>query len=93
MAVKADDIAVPVPAEIAEDAPPSRATIVLRKMWQLRLGVFGGFLILILVCTAVFAPYVATHDPFEQDILERLNVDFEQTLHNVEISAGVGIRF
>jgi hypothetical protein len=28
-----------------------------------------------------------------QDIADRLSVDFEETLHNVEISAGVGIRF
>jgi peptide/nickel transport system permease protein len=72
MAVKVDDIAVQVPAEIAEEAPPRGTTLVLRKMWQLRLGVFGGLLVLMLVLAAVFAPYVATHDPFEQDILERL---------------------
>jgi peptide/nickel transport system permease protein len=72
MAVKVDDIAVSIPAEIAEDAPPSLSSLVLRKMWQLRLGVFGGGLLLMFVLAAVFAPYVATHDPFEQDILERL---------------------
>ena len=71
MAVKVDDIAAAVPA-IEVEAPPAMSLIVLRKMWQLRLGVFGGLLVLFLVGVAVLAPYVATHDPFDQDILERL---------------------
>ncbi|MEM9684909.1 MAG: ABC transporter permease [Pseudomonadota bacterium] len=70
MAVKADDIGVP--ADVAIEAPPTKLSIALRKMWQLRLGVFGGLLCLGLVCFAIFAPYVATHDPLDQDILERL---------------------
>jgi peptide/nickel transport system permease protein len=41
-------------------------------MWQLRMGVFGFMLVLLLVISAVFAPLVATHDPLEQDILARL---------------------
>ena len=71
MAVKAEDSAIPVPTDAVE-APPNQASIVLRKMWQLRLGVFGGLLVLALVLVAIFAPFVATHDPYEQDILERL---------------------
>ncbi|MCB1741228.1 MAG: ABC transporter permease [Gammaproteobacteria bacterium] len=56
----------------SSEAPPSRARIVLRRMWQLRMGVFGLILMLTLIFVAVFAPYVATHDPLEQDILSRL---------------------
>jgi len=41
-------------------------------MWQLRMGVFGFALVLLLVFSAVFAPLVATHDPLEQDIIARL---------------------
>jgi peptide/nickel transport system permease protein len=41
-------------------------------MWQLRMGVFGVVLVLTLVLAAIFAPYVATHDPLEQDIVSRL---------------------
>ena len=41
-------------------------------MWQLRMGVFGFALVLLLVISAVFAPLVATHDPLEQDLLARL---------------------
>jgi len=57
---------------IEVESPPSRSSIVARKMWQLRLGVFGGLLVLLLMATAIFAPYVATHSPLDQDILERL---------------------
>ncbi|MCP5155786.1 MAG: ABC transporter permease [Ectothiorhodospiraceae bacterium] len=41
-------------------------------MWQLRMGVLGAALLLVLVAAAVFAPYIATHDPYEQDIFNRL---------------------
>jgi len=72
MAVKVEDIAAIALENAETDVPPSRASIVARKMWQLRLGVFGGLLVLFLVGIAIFAPQVATHDPFDQDILERL---------------------
>ena len=72
MVIKAEDLTVAAPSELAEEAPPSKSSIVLRKMWQLRLGVFGGLLLLGLVIVAVFAPYIATHNPFDQDILDRL---------------------
>ena len=72
MVIKAEDLTVAAPSELAEEAPPSKISIVLRKMWQLRLGVFGGLLLLGLVIVAVFAPYIATHNPFDQDILDRL---------------------
>jgi peptide/nickel transport system permease protein len=55
-----------------EDMAPTVGQLVLRKMWQLRMGVLGGLILLVLVIMAIFAPYVATHDPFEQDILARL---------------------
>jgi peptide/nickel transport system permease protein len=54
------------------DYKPSTASIVFKRMWQLRMGVFGFALVLALVLAAIFAPIVATHDPLEQDILARL---------------------
>lgn len=71
MTLRAEDTADMVPAESVE-APPSQAYIIFRKMWHLRLGVFGILLMAGLVIMALFAPWVATHDPLEQDILERL---------------------
>jgi peptide/nickel transport system permease protein len=55
-----------------EDKNLTLMQLILRKMWQLRLGVFGGFIILSLCVTAVFAPYLAPHNPYEQDIMNRL---------------------
>ena len=57
-----------------QDLAPTTTQMVLRKLWQLRMGVVGGLILLVLVVMAVFAPFVATHDPFEQDILARLTV-------------------
>jgi peptide/nickel transport system permease protein len=54
------------------DAKPTTAYLILRKMWQLRLGVVGGLLILSLVFVAVFVPYLSPYDPYEQNIMARL---------------------
>lgn len=55
-----------------DEAPPSILSLILRKMWHLRLGVLGGLLILVLLITAIFTPWLAPHDPYEQDIMNRL---------------------
>ena len=55
-----------------EEAVPSPAGRVLRKMWHLRLGVMGGLVILALLFTALFCPYFAPHDPYQQNITNRL---------------------
>jgi ABC-type dipeptide/oligopeptide/nickel transport system permease subunit len=41
-------------------------------MWQLRLGVIGGLVILALFLTALFCPFFAPHDPYAQNIANRL---------------------
>lgn len=46
--------------------------LVFRKMWQLRLGVVGALLILMLGFTAAFTPWLAPHDPYQQDVTKRL---------------------
>lgn len=45
---------------------------IFRKIWQLRLGVLGGAIILMLIISAVFSPYLAPSDPYAQDIMNRL---------------------
>jgi peptide/nickel transport system permease protein len=50
----------------------STVRLVLRKMWQLRLGVIGGLVILALFLTALFCPFLAPHDPYAQNIANRL---------------------
>ena len=71
MTIRLEDTKELVP-DSAVEAPPSRAYVILRKMWHLRMGVFGLVLLFLLVIMALFAPLIATHGPYEQDILERL---------------------
>jgi peptide/nickel transport system permease protein len=59
-----------------DEAPPSTINLILRKMWHLRMGVFGGVLILCLVVTAVFSPLIAPYDPYKQNIMKRLKPPF-----------------
>lgn len=54
------------------ETKPTFLKLLLRKMWDLRLGVLGGLVILALVMTAVFTPYLAPHDPYQQDLIKRL---------------------
>ncbi len=65
----ADALSQPLPSHEAPLSTPAR---VLRKMWHLRLGVLGGVLIFGLLFTAVFCPLFAPHDPYEQNIMQRL---------------------
>jgi peptide/nickel transport system permease protein len=55
-----------------QDESPSLLRRIARKIWALRLGLIGGCLILILILTAALCPLVAPHDPYQQDILQRL---------------------
>jgi peptide/nickel transport system permease protein len=55
-----------------DEKPLSRTRLILRKMWHLRLGVIGGGVVLCLLITAIFAPLIAPHDPYKQDIVNRL---------------------
>ena len=45
---------------------------ILRKLWQLRLGAIGGLVIIGLIVVAVFTPYLAPGDPYEQTPKNRL---------------------
>ncbi len=54
------------------ELPPSLLRLVLRKMWQLRLGVAGSLLLACLIFTAVFSPLLVPHDPYRQNIAQRL---------------------
>jgi len=58
--------------EALEEAPPSVLSLIGRKMWHLRMGVFGAVLIICLLMTAVFCPTIAPYDPYKQNIMKRL---------------------
>lgn len=58
---------------VVDSAPePSWQRLLLRKAWDLRLGVVGALLIIALVVTALFTPWLTSVDPYEQDIMARL---------------------
>lgn len=57
---------------MSEDVKPSTLSLVLRKMWHLRLGVVGAVLIVTLLLTAIFCPLLAPYDPYKQNIMNRL---------------------
>lgn len=72
----------------AEELPPSRAVRIARKAWQLRLGVLGGVIILGLLITALFAPQLAPHSPYDQNILYRLKPPFWMDKGTLEFPLG-----
>jgi peptide/nickel transport system permease protein len=57
---------------VLKSSSPSKIHIVSTKLWQLRMGLIGCVFIAILIVTALFAPLIAPHDPFSQDIMQRL---------------------
>ncbi|MDF1510099.1 ABC transporter permease [Robertmurraya sp. DFI.2.37] len=44
----------------------------IRKLLRNRFAALGLFVILLLTATAIFAPYFATHDPYEMDVTKTL---------------------
>jgi len=57
-------------AAVALDATATRAS--LRRLWRLKWGVAAAGVILMIIGSAVLAPWVATHDPLSVNIRNRL---------------------
>ncbi len=55
-----------------DETTPTRPSQVLRKLWQLRMGVIGGLVIMALIVVAIFTPYLAPGDPYKQVPKKRL---------------------
>jgi len=56
----------------SEEVSAPKGSLIFRKIWHLRLGVIGGLVILALLLTAIFCPLLAPHDPYAQNISNRL---------------------
>lgn len=52
----------------------------LRVFFQRKLVIFGVFVLLVLVIVAIFAPYIATHDPYLNNMKENLQKPSSQHL-------------
>src|SRR5687768_12560938 len=60
----------PAPAvEVAPDATHR----VLRELWHDKTALVAVVFIVVVVATALFAPWVAPHDPTEQSLIDRLH--------------------
>ena len=60
-----------VPADVAMQRP-SGARLMLRQLLRQPRVLIGGGVLLIVALAALFAPWVAPHDPLEQDLLHML---------------------
>jgi len=56
-----------------DNAIPTSVSKIMRKLWQLRMGVIGGLVIMALVVVALFTPYLAPGDPYAQVPKHRLS--------------------
>jgi ABC-type dipeptide/oligopeptide/nickel transport system permease subunit len=60
---------------LREAAPPAKAEhAALRRLGRLRWGLAAGGVLLLIVASAVFAPWIAPHDPLAVNIRHRLAV-------------------
>ncbi|MCZ8150290.1 MAG: D,D-dipeptide ABC transporter permease, partial [Roseomonas sp.] len=66
-------------AQLLTDTPRSRRQAKLGQVYRgwlqfkrNRLAVLGLAIVLALVLAAVFAPWIATHNPYEQNLAQRL---------------------
>ena len=50
---------------------PSRRSLSIRRLGRNKALMFGGGILLIMVCLALFAPWLSPHDPYAQDLVNR----------------------
>ena len=74
MKATAVDPSLPLDARAASGlaAGPSDARVTLRRLWRLKWGLAATALLLLIVATAIFAPWIAPKDPLAVDIRHRL---------------------
>ena len=83
MAIKIEDSDQLIPATAEMEVPPTTLSIVLRKMWHLRMGVFGGVLLLgIMAAVLPTAAVIPLHGVVQvgsnlgRAVVQRRNVDY-----------------
>jgi peptide/nickel transport system permease protein len=71
-----NDLGLQSTAELSRvEAPSAERTageILARRLWRLKGSILAGVILLVIVGAAVFAPWVAPHDPLETNIMLRL---------------------
>jgi peptide/nickel transport system permease protein len=68
------DRGLPLDARTASGAAagPSDARVTLRRLWRLKWGLAASGLLLLIIASAVLAPWIAPQDPLAVDIRHRL---------------------
>jgi peptide/nickel transport system permease protein len=68
------DRGLPLDARAASGAAagPSDARVTLRRLWRLKWGLAASGLLLLIIASAVLAPWIAPRDPLAVDIRHRL---------------------
>ncbi len=64
--------AVASPAVLETPAAPEQAHAAWHRLWRLKWGVAAGGVLLLIVASAVLAPWIAPHDPVTVDIRHRM---------------------
>ncbi|WP_421992654.1 ABC transporter permease [Roseococcus sp.] len=88
------------------EAIPRRRAVLLRRIRRQPLPALGAILLVALVVTAIAAPWITTHDPFEMNVVDRLQPPGEdywfgtdafgrdilsRTLHGGRVSLAIGL--
>jgi peptide/nickel transport system permease protein len=63
---------------IVEAAPPRRRSGLLRRIRRQPLPALGALLLATLVIISIAAPWIASHDPFEMNVVDRLQPPNEE---------------
>jgi peptide/nickel transport system permease protein len=64
-------MASPVPSTSAPAVAPLAASGLARRIWRNKAVAVGGGLLLLILFVAIFAPWLAPHDPYFQDLTNR----------------------
>ncbi|MES2713106.1 MAG: ABC transporter permease [Pseudomonadota bacterium] len=93
-------------ADAAVAVQPRRRPTLMRRIRRYPLPALGALLLVLLVASALGAPWIAAHDPFEMNVVDRLQPPneeywfgtdsfgrdmFSRTLHGGRISLLIGI--
>ncbi|MCX5906068.1 MAG: ABC transporter permease [Deltaproteobacteria bacterium] len=62
-----------------EDRRATRLHKILRKLRQDKGAIFGLVMVLFVIASAIFAPWISPHDPLDQDVEQRLLPPIGQT--------------
>ena len=70
--LSSNDVAMPAPAAVTPAPSRSFWRVVLRQLRQDRVAMISIVVLVIIICAAIFAPWIAPADPFKASMMNRL---------------------